>query len=63
MSLYFAAAKNAYVAARKNERQKIREALKSAGFEVKTSGNAGAGLRNYTSGRRLDLLRFVPADR
>lgn len=49
----FLEAREAYRAARDSQRLLIIEALQSAGFEVKTRGNAGRGLRKYTSGGRL----------
>lgn len=49
----FLEARHAYRAARNSQRLLIVEALKSAGFEVKTRGNAGRGLPKYSSGGRL----------
>lgn len=49
----FNAARDAYREARNAQRLKIIDALKSAGFDVKTRGNAGRGLKKYTSGARL----------
>lgn len=51
--LTFQQAKEAYVAARKLERERIRQALKAEGFVVKVRGNAGQGKEKYTSGHRL----------
>ena len=52
-ALVFVEARDAYRNARNMQRLLIVEALKSAGFEVKTRGNAGRGLLKYTSGGRL----------
>ena len=49
----FVGARDAYRNARNTQRLLIVEALKSAGFDVKTRGNVGRGLSNYTSGGRL----------
>ncbi|MCQ9384679.1 hypothetical protein NQ038_11505 [Brevibacterium sp. 50QC2O2] len=50
----FQKARAGYVTARNAQRNLIAGALKAAGFSVKTRGIAGRGLRNYTSGGRLD---------
>ena len=49
----FDAARDAYRQARNDQRLLIVDALKSAGFTVKTRGNAGRGLTKYSSGGRL----------
>lgn len=50
----FSAARDAYREARNAQRLKIVDALRAVGFEVKTRGNAGRGLKRYTSGSRLN---------
>lgn len=50
----FKEAKIAYVVARKQQRSKIRDSPKQAGFKVKISGSAGQGICKYTSGKHLD---------
>ncbi len=50
----FNAARDAYRDARNEQRKFIADALKAAGFTVKSHGAAGRGLAKYTSGRRLD---------
>lgn len=50
----FEEAKIAYVVARKQQRSKIRDSPKQAGFKVKISGSAGQGICKYTSGKLLD---------
>lgn len=49
----FLDARNSYSSARNEQRLLIIDVLKSAGFDVKTRGNAGRGLSKYTSGGRL----------
>lgn len=49
----FNSAREAYRDARNEQRKIIADALKAAGFAVKSRGNAGRGLVNYTSGGRL----------
>lgn len=50
----FEVARTAYRDARNAQRLLIVDALKSAGFEVRTRGNAGRGLAKYTSSGRLN---------
>ena len=50
----FHAARDAYKQARLAQRKVIVEALRKAGFEVRNGGNAGRGVKNYTSGGRLN---------